>query len=90
MVNQLVWAYLLATNATSLFLIGFDKLSARMNSERVPEVWFFLASVAGGFLGVLVGMLVFHHKTRKTNFQVKIAVATGLGALMIALLALRI
>jgi len=70
--------------------MGLDKLSAGMNSERVPEVWFFLASVAGGFLGVLLGMLVFHHKTRKTIFHVKIAVATGLGALMIALLALRI
>ena len=70
--------------------MGLDKLSATMNSERVPEVWFFLASVAGGFLGVLLGMFVFHHKTRKTIFQVKIAVATGLGALMIALLALRI
>ena len=70
-------------NAGSLALMGFDKLSAKAGSERVPEMWFFLISLAGGFAGVIVGMLAFRHKTRKTSFQVKIATATVLSALIL-------
>jgi len=73
----------LLINAGSLALMGFDKLSAKAGSERVPEMWFFLISLAGGFAGVIVGMLAFRHKTRKTSFQVKIATATVLSALIL-------
>jgi len=70
--------------------MGFDKLSAKVNSERVPEIWFFLISLAGGFVGVVLGMLAFHHKTSKRSFQIKIAAAAGLGVLILAFLVLRI
>ena len=69
------WAYLLIVNVAALLLMGFDKFSAKLETERVPEMWFFLVSLAGGFVGVAIGMLIFHHKTRKLSFQVKIAVA---------------
>ena len=71
-------------------MMEFDKLSAKANSERVPEVWFFLFSLAGGFLGIVLGMLAFHHKTSKRSFQIKIAAAAGLGVLILAFLVLRI
>jgi len=83
LVADLVRNYLLLINAGSLALMGFDKLSAKAGSERVPEMWFFLISLAGGFAGVIVGMLAFRHKTRKTSFQVKIATATVLSALIL-------
>lgn len=66
--------------------MGFDKLSAKAGSERVPETWFFLISLAGGFAGVIVGMLAFRHKTRKTSFQVKIATVAVLSALILVFL----
>jgi uncharacterized membrane protein YsdA (DUF1294 family) len=53
--------------------MGFDKLRAKIDSERVPELWFVLISLAGGFSGVVLGMLVFHHKSSKRSFQLKIA-----------------
>ena len=70
-----LWAYLLLVNVVGLVLMGFDKLSAKADSERVPELWFFLISVAGGFMGVLLGIFVFHHKISKPSFQLKIGVA---------------
>jgi uncharacterized membrane protein YsdA (DUF1294 family) len=70
-----LWIFLIVLNAGSLILMGFDKLSAKAKSERVPEMWFFLISLAGGFIGVVLGMLVFHHKTSKRSFQLKIGVA---------------
>jgi uncharacterized membrane protein YsdA (DUF1294 family) len=56
--------------------MGFDKLSAKMGSERIPELWFILCSLAGGIGGIVLGMLIFHHKVSKKSFQLKIAVAT--------------
>jgi uncharacterized membrane protein YsdA (DUF1294 family) len=75
---DLIWIYLLIVNVGSLLLMGFDKLSAKMDSERVSEMWFFLISLAGGFGGVVLGMFAFHHKTRKPSFQLKIAAASVL------------
>ena len=76
---NLIWIYLLVVNAGSLLLMGFDKLSAKMGSGRVPEMWFFLISLAGGFGGVVLGMFAFHHKTSKPSFQLKIVAAAILG-----------
>ena len=90
MVNELVWTYLLVINAGSFLLMGFDKLSAKANSERVPEMWFFLISLAGAFVGVVLGMFAFHHKTKKTIFQIKIATAAALAVLILAFLVLRV
>jgi len=63
--------------------MGFDKLSAKAGSERVSEMWFLLISLAGGFVGVVLGMFAFRHKTRKTSFQLKIATAAIFATLMI-------
>ena len=67
-------------------MMGFDKLSAKAGSERVPEMWFLLISLAGGFVGVVLGMFAFHHKTSKTGFQIRIAAAAVLGTLVIVYL----
>jgi uncharacterized membrane protein YsdA (DUF1294 family) len=87
--KDLVWTYLLLINAGSFLLMGFDKLSAKVDYERVPEMFFFLISLAGGFVGVVVGMLVFHHKTSKTSFQLKITAAAILAAFILGFLILR-
>ena len=87
MVGSLVWIYLVLLNVGSLVLMGFDKMSAEVNSGRVPEMWFFLISLAGGFVGVILGMFVFRHKTRKMGFRLKIAGAAVLATLMLVFLA---
>jgi uncharacterized membrane protein YsdA (DUF1294 family) len=67
--------------------MGFDKLSATIKSERAPEIWFVMISVVGGFVGVILGMLIFHHKTSKTSFQIKIVMAAILGTIIAVLFA---
>jgi uncharacterized membrane protein YsdA (DUF1294 family) len=83
---DLIWIYLVIVNVGSLLLMGFDKLSAKMDSERVPEMGFFLISLAGGFGGVVLGMFAFHHKTRKPSFQLKIIAATAVAISIILFL----
>jgi len=68
-------------NAAGLILMGVDKLSATRGYNRIPEHSFFVASLLGGFIGVVLGMFIFHHKTSKRSFQFKIAVASIVFAL---------
>ena len=82
MLRDLIWTYLLVINAGSLLLMGFDKLRAKLDSERVPEIWFFLISAVGGVMGVVFGMFAFHHKTSKRSFQVKIAIAALIASIL--------
>jgi uncharacterized membrane protein YsdA (DUF1294 family) len=70
--------------------MGLDKLSARANSSRIPELWFFIVSLGGGVVGVVLGMFVFHHKTSKRSFQAKIAIAAVASVLILVLLVPRI
>jgi uncharacterized membrane protein YsdA (DUF1294 family) len=83
---DLLWTYLLLVSALGLLLMGFDKLSAKIDSERVPELWFVLISLAGGFSGVVLGMLVFHHKISKRSFQLKIAVSALVSVVVLLIL----
>ncbi len=85
---DLLWTYLLLVGAFGLVLMGFDKLSAKVDSERVPELCFVLISLAGGFSGVVLGMLVFHHKISKRSFQLKIA-ASAVVPLVVLLILVR-
>ena len=84
---DLPWTYLLLVGALGLFLMGFDKLSARIDSERVPELCFVLVSLAGGFSGVLLGIFVFHHKINKVSFQLKIAASAVISFVVLLSLA---
>ena len=88
LIKDFVSTYLLAVSIGGFLLMGFDKLSAKMGSRRIPEALFFMVSLVGGFAGVVLGMLVFHHKTSKRSFQLKILIAAVLSVLMLFLFGL--
>lgn len=56
-------------------LYGVDKAQSKINGRRIPEKTLHLLSIAGGFLGGLIGMQFFHHKTRKPIFLVILLVS---------------
>ena len=58
-----------ALNVLNFFLMGWDKRQARRGKWRTREGWFFLAALLGGALGGILGMYVFHHKTRHWYFK---------------------
>ena len=57
-------------NIAVFLLYGKDKQLARRRAYRIPERTLLLCAFFGGSAGALLGMLVFHHKTRKTKFMV--------------------
>lgn len=61
--------YSLLSLAT-LAAFGHDKLAASRGWWRTKESTLLWLSVAGGFIGALVGMHLFRHKTRKLHFRV--------------------
>lgn len=74
--------YLLAANVLTFFVYGIDKLKAKRSRWRIPErtlLWF---AAAGGSVGALLGIRVWHHKTLHRKFRY------GVPAILILQLAL--
>jgi uncharacterized membrane protein YsdA (DUF1294 family) len=70
----------------SALMMGFDKLLAKMHAWRISERSFFFAALIGGAWGVIVGGIIFHHKTSKASFWPGILLGLGLwGALLLVL-----
>ena len=84
---QLLGLYLLAVNAAAFCLMGADKRRARRGTWRISEKALFLPDVLGGALGGLLGMRVFHHKTRhwyfRFGFPLLLALQLALGVWLI-------
>lgn len=60
--------YLLAVNLTEFFLFEIDKRKAIRGEWRVPESTLLSLAVFGGAPGAMIGMRVFHHKTKHPKF----------------------
>lgn len=74
-----LWIWLIAISVITFGLYGYDKAAAKANIARIPESLFHLLALAGGFIGALGGMLVFHHKTnyRLHPFFILIIIVSG-------------
>ena len=66
---QLLLGYLLLVNLAAFVLMGLDKRRARRDKWRISEKTLFLPAVLGGSLGAILGMRLFHHKTKHWYFR---------------------
>lgn len=62
--------YLIIINAFGLLIMLMDKRKARKKLFRIPEFILFAVCILGGSLGSVIGMYLFHHKTRKPQFTI--------------------
>ena len=76
----MVW--LAVINLLTFLVYGADKRRARKGKWRVPEKTLFLLPLLGGSIGALLGMRVFHHKTKHWYF------VWGIPAILLAQIAL--
>lgn len=60
--------YFLCLGFLSFLLYGLDKIKAKFNLSRIPESVLLRLSLFGGVYGSILGMFLFHHKTRKKLF----------------------
>lgn len=62
--------YLIVINIVTFLIMGLDKWKAKRGSWRVQESALFTLVLFGGGVGGILGMVYFHHKTKKLKFQI--------------------
>ena len=72
--SRIILIYLIIVNAAAFLVYGIDKHKAEAHTYRIPEASLLLLAVIGGSAGALIGMRVFHHKTRKRKFSIGVPV----------------
>lgn len=65
---ELIILFLLFMNILGFVLMFSDKRRARRGDWRIRERTLFLTAVFGGSLGSILGMWLFHHKTKRWYF----------------------
>jgi uncharacterized membrane protein YsdA (DUF1294 family) len=67
--SRVLW---IAAAASVVAFVAFarDKAAARLGTRRTPEFVLHFLGALGGWPGALVAQHVFHHKTRKLEFQI--------------------
>ena len=60
--NVITW-YLVILNVVAILIYGWDKVCAMRQWWRVPELTLLLFALAGGSIGAMIAIQVFHHKT---------------------------
>ena len=81
-VYAVIGIYLAVINLVGFAVMGIDKKKAKKRAFRIPEATLFLIAIIGGSIGSIVGMRVFHHKTRHWYF------AYGMPAILVLQIAL--
>ena len=71
----LLQTIVLGVGALGVLLMGVDKLTAISGNYRFSERFLWLLALAGGFWGVILGGILFHHKTHKPSFWVPVGLA---------------
>lgn len=66
---MLIW-YLILINALGLLIMLVDKQKAIARGWRIPEATLLSVAIIGGSVGILCGMYIFRHKTRKWKFSI--------------------
>ena len=66
--------YLLLINAAGFILMLTDKHKARKNRWRIPEAVLLGTTLIGGSLGILCGMYIARHKTRRNKLAIGVPV----------------
>lgn len=61
--------YLISINIVSFMLMFIDKKKAIYHKWRISEGLLLFIALIGGCFGMLVGMYLFHHKTKKLKFK---------------------
>lgn len=73
-------------NLVSFAAYGIDKYKAKHNNWRIPESTLIMFAAIGGSVGALLGMKIFHHKTRHPKFYIGVPVILIIQIVLIILL----
>ena len=82
----LLVGWIALASLVALGLAIFDKRRAKRGRQRIPERTLLAAALVGGSPGLLLGMLLARHKTRKPSFLLGFAAVLAIQAGVVYLL----
>lgn len=80
---DLIILYAVIVNMAGFIMMGVDKKKAIKRAWRIPESTLFVVAIIGGSLGSIIGMHLFHHKTRHWYFLYGMPVILALQIILI-------
>ncbi len=80
---DIIILYAVAVNVVSFIVMGVDKRKAIKRAWRIPESTLFVLAIIGGSLGSIIGMHLFHHKTRHWYFLYGMPVILALQIILV-------
>ena len=84
---QFILTYFIVINLIAFIAFGIDKWRAKVNAWRISEATLFLLAIIGGSIGALLGMHIWHHKTRHLHFLIGIPLIMLLQVVFVCVLA---
>lgn len=78
--------YLAIINIVSFSIMGIDKTKSKKHKYRISENMLIGLSVFGGAVGLLIGMVVFKHKTSKNKFYIGVPILYIVNQIMILII----
>lgn len=72
---KLLWLWIACMSVIAFACYGIDKKKAIDHAWRIRESTLILLAFTGGAPGALLGMRVFHHKTRHWKFRILVPLA---------------
>lgn len=66
----IIAGYFTVLSLLALIMMKVDKTQAQRHGQRIPEKNLWSVAILGGGIGAYIGMMVFRHKTKHTNFRV--------------------
>lgn len=85
-VTETIIYILIGINVLTFFVYGWDKWKAKQGKWRISEATLLMLAFAGGTIGALLGMQVWHHKTMHLKFKYGLPLILLVQIALIALL----
>ena len=67
--TQTIIYILIVINIITFLVYGIDKWKAKQGRWRISEGTLLILAIIGGSIGALLGMKVWHHKTKHKKFK---------------------
>ncbi|PZX06993.1 uncharacterized membrane protein YsdA (DUF1294 family) [Psychrobacillus insolitus] len=67
--EQIILILILIMSVIAFFVMGYDKSQAKKHGQRISERTLWTLAIFGGAIGSYLGMNMFRHKTKHTNFR---------------------
>ncbi|WP_083553667.1 DUF1294 domain-containing protein [Planococcus versutus] len=67
---SIILGYIAILSAMAMAMMKIDKRQAQHHGQRIPEKNLWIIAIVGGGIGAYLGMMLFRHKTKHTNFRI--------------------